>query len=108
MIFLLVGFGFLSGVTMVLFGFGGGFVAVPLIYRLTLATHPAEAMHVAVATSTAVMIFNALFSTYRHRERVAWSSVFPLALYIALGAALKHDAEKLQTFRITLCGKTKT
>ena len=50
-------FGVLSGVTTVLFGFGGGFVAVPVLCRLR-AGHAADdpaalaAMHIAVATST--------------------------------------------------------
>jgi membrane associated rhomboid family serine protease len=35
--FVLAGFGCLAGVTTVLFGFGGGFVVVPLLYRALLA-----------------------------------------------------------------------
>ncbi|HBU7208800.1 TPA: sulfite exporter TauE/SafE family protein, partial [Klebsiella pneumoniae] len=48
--------GFTTGITTVLFGFGGGFVVVPFVYQLMLR-QPAiagNAMHVAVATSTAV------------------------------------------------------
>ena len=32
-------FGGLAGVTTVLFGFGGGFVVVPLLYRVLLLAH---------------------------------------------------------------------
>ncbi|SQC87864.1 integral membrane protein [Klebsiella pneumoniae] len=49
--------GFTTGITTVLFGFGGGFVVVPFVYQLMLR-QPAiadNAMHVAVATSTAVI-----------------------------------------------------
>ncbi|CDK66317.1 Integral membrane protein [Klebsiella pneumoniae IS10] len=59
--------GFTTGITTVLFGFGGGFVVVPFVYQLMLR-QPAiagNAMHVAVATSTAVMIFNAGWVSYR-------------------------------------------
>nr|WP_263750300.1 TSUP family transporter [Klebsiella pneumoniae] len=60
--------GFTTGITTVLFGFGGGFVVVPFVYQLMLR-QPAiagNAMHVAVATSTAVMIFNAGWVSYRN------------------------------------------
>lgn len=36
---LLTLFGCLTGVTAVLFGFGGGFVVVPLLYRMLTASH---------------------------------------------------------------------
>ena len=41
MYFLLLFFGFLAGITTVLFGFGGGFVVVPVLYcySVLLATH---------------------------------------------------------------------
>jgi uncharacterized membrane protein YfcA len=63
---LLTLFGCLTGISAVLFGFGGGFVIVPLLYRMLTASHAADdpiaqsAMHIAVATSTCVMIVNAL------------------------------------------------
>ncbi|MCV5004693.1 sulfite exporter TauE/SafE family protein, partial [Escherichia coli] len=48
--------GFTTGITTVLFGFGGGFVVVPFVYQLMLRqTELAlNAMHIAVATSTSV------------------------------------------------------
>lgn len=39
---LLTLFGCLTGITAVLFGFGGGFVVVPLLYRLLTASHGAD------------------------------------------------------------------
>ncbi|MCY0386523.1 sulfite exporter TauE/SafE family protein [Robbsia sp. Bb-Pol-6] len=83
-----------SGVTTVLFGFGGGFVVVPLLYRLLLAVdgpHGAagrHAMQIAVATSTCVMIFSAWFATLRHRRagHIDWRQARPLLPGIACGA----------------------
>ncbi|QXI31440.1 sulfite exporter TauE/SafE family protein [Pseudomonas vanderleydeniana] len=91
---LLALFGGLAGVTSVLFGFGGGFVVVPLLYRaLSASPDPAvsgAAMQIAVATSTCVMIVNALLATAKHRRagnlRRAW--IWPLAGFIGLGAIL--------------------
>ena len=88
-------FGVLSGVTTVLFGFGGGFVAVPVLYAAlgpATADDPAAlaAMHIAVATSTCVMIVNAAAATRRHQKagNILRAYVWPLAGYIAVGAAL--------------------
>ncbi|AUT47427.1 sulfite exporter TauE/SafE family protein [Achromobacter sp. AONIH1] len=89
-------FGVLSGVTTVLFGFGGGFVAVPVLYAALRAGHAADdpaalaAMHIAVATSTCVMIVNAAAATRRHQKagNILRAYVWPLAGYIAVGAAL--------------------
>lgn len=94
----LIGFGCLSGITTVLFGFGGGFVTVPVIYALTSATTPApgtspagaDAMHVAVATSAAVMLVNSLCATFAQRRsgRLRREYLWPLAGSIALGAVV--------------------
>ncbi|MFB7919411.1 sulfite exporter TauE/SafE family protein [Streptomyces sp. NPDC056061] len=86
-------FGCLTGVTTVLFGFGGGFVTVPVVYAyLTTATHDdaGDAMHVAVATSTAVMVVNAVTATLaQHRAgRLRQEYVWPLAGFVLLGAVL--------------------
>ncbi|HCF9520803.1 TPA: sulfite exporter TauE/SafE family protein [Pseudomonas aeruginosa] len=91
---LLLFFGFLAGITTVLFGFGGGFVVVPVLYSVLLAAHGTggavgdAAMHVAVATSTCVMIFGAGLATLRHHKAgtVPWDQVRPLLGYIAVGA----------------------
>ncbi|MGY6270375.1 sulfite exporter TauE/SafE family protein [Achromobacter denitrificans] len=89
-------FGCLSGVTTVLFGFGGGFVVVPVLYGVLTATHGAQdaiglsAMHVAVATSTCVMIVNSIAATRRHQRagNILRAYVWPLAAFIAAGALL--------------------
>lgn len=89
-------FGCLSGVTAVLFGFGGGFVIVPVLYRCLGAFHPEaapvaqSAMQIAVATSTCVMIVNAMVATRRHHlaGNVPWPLLFPLIAYVGAGAAL--------------------
>ena len=99
---MLFGFGCLSGITTVLFGFGGGFVTVPVIYGLAgagilaLGAGPAgpvtrvDAMHVAVATSAAVMLVNSLGATWAQRRsgRLRREYLWPLAAFIALGAVV--------------------
>jgi uncharacterized protein len=86
-------FGGLSGITTVLFGFGGGFVVVPVLYgALTHSGDMGEqaAMHVAVATSTCVMIVNASLSTRRSARagHLLNEWLWPLAGFIALGSLL--------------------
>jgi uncharacterized membrane protein YfcA len=91
---LLVMFGFLTGITAVLFGFGGGFVIVPLLYVMLNVVNGADsliaqkAIHIGIATSTCVMIVNAIVSTNKHHKlgNVLWSYVFPLSVYIAIGS----------------------
>ncbi|MET8752430.1 TSUP family transporter [Streptomyces sp. NPDC004667] len=58
----LVVVGILTGLTTVLFGFGGGFVTVPVIVWVDAAAGPAAAT-VAVATSSLVMAVNAVVAT---------------------------------------------
>lgn len=91
-----IAFGFLTGITAVLFGFGGGFVIVPLLYVMLNAVYGPDsiwgqhAIHIGVATSTCVMIVNAVVSTNKHHKlgNVLWNYVFPLAIYIAIGSAI--------------------
>ncbi|POA48177.1 permease [Pseudomonas sp. MPR-ANC1] len=93
---LLTLFGCLTGITAVLFGFGGGFVVVPLLYRMLTASHGANdsigqsAMHIAVATSTCVMIVNALIATDKHRRagNLIGHYLWPLGGFIGLGAVI--------------------
>lgn len=93
---LLTLFGCLTGVTAVLFGFGGGFVVVPLLYRMLTASHGIDdpisqsAMHIAVATSTCVMIVNALVATDKHRRagNLNRDYLWPLGGFIGLGAVV--------------------
>lgn len=96
---LLLFFGCLTGITTVLFGFGGGFVTVPVVYGvLTVAPPPGagaavdaagDAMHVAVATSAAVMVVNASAATLAQwrRGRLRAAYLWPLTAYVTLGAA---------------------
>lgn len=94
--FWLAACGTLAGVTTVLFGFGGGFVVVPLLYqalthaRGTEATTSFHAMQIAVATSTCVMIFGSAMATAKHQRAgsLDWVAIKPLILSIAVGSAL--------------------
>ncbi|WP_460418970.1 sulfite exporter TauE/SafE family protein [Pseudomonas sp. microsymbiont 2] len=89
-------FGLCAGITTLLFGFGGGFFAVPLLYALLLASHGAgtavaqHAMQIAVATSATLMIFSSALATWRHHRAgsLRWDLVRPLAPAIAMGALL--------------------
>lgn len=87
---LLFGFGCLTGVTTVLFGFGGGFVTVPVVFGMVQASSGADAMHVAVATSTAVMVVNSLTATLAQLRsgRLRKEYVWPMAAFIGIGALL--------------------
>ena len=87
--------GIATGLWAGLFGFGGGFVIVPAIYhllpRVGLLTSATQhfAMHVGVATSTAVMIVTTAYATFKDYRAgsIDLKHVFPLGYYIALGAA---------------------
>lgn len=82
--------GAMTGVLATLFGFGGGFVVVPVV--LWHMSHQGlsddAATHIAIATSLAVMIGNALNATQAHARRgtVRWDIYAYLAPYVALGA----------------------
>ncbi|PKW15896.1 sulfite exporter TauE/SafE family protein [Saccharopolyspora spinosa] len=86
----LLGFGCLTGVTTVLFGFGGGFIIVPVVFAVVSAATGADAMHTAVATSTAVMIVNASSATIAQARsgRLHGKQLHPLIEFIALGAVI--------------------
>ena len=93
---LLALFGCMTGITAVLFGFGGGFVVVPLLYRMLMASHGTDdpvsqsAMHIAVATSTCVMIVNATIATGKHRRagNLIRHYLWPLGGFIGVGAVV--------------------
>ncbi|MGW8530353.1 sulfite exporter TauE/SafE family protein [Nocardiopsis sp. NPDC055824] len=88
----LLAFGVLTGLTTVLFGFGGGFVTVPVVYAFAQAQSGpgGDPMHVAVATSTAVMVVNSLGATVAQYRagRLRREYLWPLVLYVGLGALL--------------------
>ncbi len=92
----LIGIGLLTGVTTVLFGFGGGFVAVPVVVWADAALG-ADAMRVAAATSAVVMAVNAGFATAVTPRRVlrelrGGTALLPL---LAAGAAAGAVASRL-------------
>lgn len=66
---ILVLIGLAVGVTTVLFGFGGGFVTVPVIAVADLALGD-DAVRVATATSALVMLVNAVVATVSTRREV--------------------------------------
>ncbi|MER6028747.1 TSUP family transporter [Streptomyces sp. NPDC001851] len=84
----LLGIGLLCGLTTVLFGFGGGFVAVPVVVWANGALG-ADAIRVATATSALVMLVNAGFATAVTPRRVlsALRGSGTLLLLLAVGAA---------------------
>ncbi|MCF3128810.1 sulfite exporter TauE/SafE family protein [Streptomyces olivochromogenes] len=90
----LVFFGCLTGITTVLFGFGGGFVTVPVVCGVLTATShraaEADAMHIAVATSASVMVVNATTATLAQcrQGRLRRTYVWPLAAFITIGAVV--------------------
>jgi uncharacterized membrane protein YfcA len=84
-IVILVGIGVLAGLTTVLFGFGGGFVTVPVVGWADGGLGSAAA-HVAVATSSVVMVVNACVATAA-TERVILRQLRGTAALLLLLAA---------------------
>ncbi|MCQ8828525.1 sulfite exporter TauE/SafE family protein [Streptomyces samsunensis] len=93
---MLIGIGLLTGVTTVLFGFGGGFAAVPVVVWADAALG-ADAMRVATATSALVMVVNAAFATAVTPRRVlgALRGSTGLVLLLAAGATAGALATRL-------------
>lgn len=95
MVFLAIA-GVISGITTVLFGFGGGFITVPLLVSVLAAQHlptdagGGEVMQIAVATSAAVMLFSSLVASLRQRQllRQLAGVLKPLWLMIAVGGVV--------------------
>jgi len=98
LIFALLAAGCLAGVSAGLFGIGGGAVMVPVLkYTFVALGYPETVtMHMAIATSTSVIIVTALRSAQGHHKKgaVDWSLVWPKnpaknwGLWIGLGALL--------------------
>ena len=89
-IVLLVIVGCFTGITTVVFGFGGGFVTVPAVYAAVEATSGADAMHTAVATSTAIMVVNSTSATIASARlgQLRREYLWPIMAFIAVGAVL--------------------
>ena len=91
---LLLAVGCVTGITTVMFGLGGGFITVPAVYAAVAATgggpDGAQAMHTAVATSTAIMVVNASSATVANARlgRLRRDYLWPITAFIAVGAAL--------------------
>lgn len=68
-ILLLIVIGLVVGVTTVLFGFGGGFVTVPVITVVDISLG-GDAVRAATATSSLIMLVNALVATAATRRDV--------------------------------------
>ncbi|MEU6387894.1 sulfite exporter TauE/SafE family protein [Streptomyces sp. NPDC046939] len=89
--------GLLVGVTTVLFGFGGGFVTVPVI-TVADAALGGDAVRVATATSALVMLVNAVVATLATRRETLARLRGRGALFVllgvggALGAAVARTA----------------
>jgi len=62
--------GYLTGIVSGMFGLGGGMVIVPVLYLFfkLLGIAPHEIMHVAVATSLAVMVLTSLRAILAHHQ----------------------------------------
>jgi len=84
--------GAIAGVLATLFGFGGGFIVVPvvLLHMRALGLGDDAATHIAIATSLAVMIFNAANATQAHARRgnIHWPIYVHLAPYVVVGAVI--------------------
>ncbi|MFE0653373.1 sulfite exporter TauE/SafE family protein [Streptomyces sp. NPDC059534] len=92
---MLVAIGLLTGATTVLFGFGGGFVAVPVVVWADAALGT-DAIRVATATSALVMLVNAAFATAvtPRRDLLALRGTGPLLPLLATGAILGAAAAR--------------
>lgn len=92
LLIIFLSFGILTGFLSSMFGFGGGFVVIPVLYVLLPELNfPDElVMHVAIGTSLAIMIVNSVNSTISHHRKghVLWFIFRQLAPMIAVGALI--------------------
>ncbi|MFE4540894.1 TSUP family transporter [Streptomyces scopuliridis] len=100
---ILVGIGLLTGVTTVLFGFGGGFATVPVVVWAD-AGLGADAIRVATSTSALVMLVSAAFATAVTPRRVlaALRGSTGLLLLLATGATAGALAARLASPALVL------
>lgn len=92
--------GFFGG----LFGIGGGGVLVPVLLFIFTARHfpPQYALHLALASSMATIVFTALASTYKHHQHgaVIWRVVRAITPGIFIGTALGALTASLASPRV--------
>ncbi|GAB2548462.1 TSUP family transporter [Gracilibacillus alcaliphilus] len=85
------GIGILIGVLSSMFGFGGGFIVVPILFLFLPDSIPGDyLMHTAIGTSLAVMIINSFNSTLNHAKQgnVLWPVFKKFVGYIAIGSLI--------------------
>lgn len=84
--------GALVGLLGGMFGIGGGTILVPvLLYFFQIQNFPADhAMHMALGSAMATILFTSLSSMYKHHQHgmVSWPAVYTLAPGAAIGTAL--------------------
>lgn len=104
-VLVLVLIGILTGLTTVLFGFGGGFVTVPVIVWVDGALG-AAAPEVAVATSAVVMVVSAATATAATPRAILahLRSSAPLVVLLGCGGALGAGLARLASPRLTTWG----
>lgn len=86
--------GLVCGGLTILFGFGGGFVIVPLVYATIRYTSGADSLAAAlafksaVATSLLLMVVNAGWASFQQHQKgnIPRGYLFPVAYWIAFGA----------------------
>lgn len=90
MILIYVLAGIFAGLLAVLFGFGGGFVVVPLLVALLpLQNVPGElTMHIAVGSSLMLVLLNMLYATWLHylKQNIEFMLLKQMLAFVALGA----------------------
>lgn len=84
------GLGLLAGCLSGLFGIGGGLLIVPIL-NWALKFHgvsASDSMHIAIATSLAIMMFTSVASTWAHslRKAVHYNTAVIIGLGIVLGS----------------------
>lgn len=84
--------GIVTGLLSTLFGFGGGFVVVPLLYHLLPleGVAPSLAMHIAIGTSLMFVLFNMTYAALLHYQRgnILSGILYKMLPYVIVGAIL--------------------
>lgn len=103
---MLIAAGAVSGLLAGIFGIGGGAVLVPVFYQLlgVAGVDPAVIMHLAVGTSTAIIVPTSLRSFAAHRKRGAvdmqllkgWIIALPTGAILAAVVAARVSSETLR------------